>query len=65
MIIGLTQEQRDRVEAAVQTYFNEMIAITAEITKDCKTGEDLEMSTAILRVAIDQANKKAEENMGK
>ena len=62
MIIVLPQEQRERLEAAVKAYYTEVAAITAEITKDCKTKEDLEIATAVLKVAMEQANNKVQEN---
>ena len=62
MIIDLTQEQRERLEAAVIAYYTEVAAIAEELAKDCKTKEDLEIVTAVLKVAMDQANKKVEEN---
>lgn len=62
MIIGLTTEQRERLEAAAQAYFNEITAIMEEVVKNCKTTEDMEMAVAVIKVAIEQAHKKAEEN---
>ena len=61
MVIGLTPEQRDRLNAAVKAYYDEITAITEEVVKNCETTEDMEMVVAVLKVAIDQVNKKAEE----
>lgn len=61
MIIGLTNEQRERLDAATKTYHEELATITKEVVKDCKTQEDMKLALAVIRVAVEQAAEKVED----
>ena len=58
MSIGLTPEQTERLDAAIKVHNDEIMAISNELCKDCKTVDDVEMARLIMGMAIEQSFKR-------